>query len=125
MPSKRFFAALATILAVLVVPSIAGDVEIVDARAVPTGGGAYTFHVTLEHGDTGWDHYADRWDVMTPDGAKLGERVLLHPHETEQPFTRSQSGIVVPEGLTSVIIRAHDTVHGLSPQEYLLDLPVR
>jgi len=105
--------------------ALAGDVKIVDARADPGSGGAYTFHVTLEHGDTGWDHYADRWDVMTPSGDKLGERVLLHPHENEQPFTRSASGIVVPAGLKTVIIRAHDTVHGLSPQEFELALPDR
>ena len=28
--------------------------------------GSYRFDVTVAHGDEGWDHYADAWDV---DGA--------------------------------------------------------
>ena len=66
--------------------------------------------------DAGWEHYADRWDVVSPDGEVLASRVLLHPHENEQPFTRSLGGVAVPEGVTRVIIRAHDNVHGLGGQ---------
>ena len=99
----------------------AGEVEIVSAKATGSAG-TWTFAVTLRHDDTGWDHYADLWQVFTPDGEFLGERVLLHPHVDEQPFTRSQSGITIPEGVSQVIIRARDTVHGVSPQEYKLNL---
>jgi hypothetical protein len=49
--------------------------------------------------DAGWEHYADRWQVLDAGGTVLGERVLLHPHDTEQPFTRSQSGIEIPAGI--------------------------
>ncbi len=99
----------------------AGEVEIVSAKATGSAG-TWTFAVTLRHDDTGWDHYADLWQISTPDGELLGERVLLHPHVDEQPFTRSQSGITIPEGVSQVIIRARDTVHGVSPQEYKLNL---
>ncbi|MEC9468344.1 MAG: hypothetical protein VYE69_16035 [Pseudomonadota bacterium] len=99
----------------------AGEVEIVSAKATGSAG-TWTFAVTLRHDDTGWDHYADLWQIFTPDGELLGERVLLHPHVDEQPFTRSQSGIAIPEGVSQVIIRARDTVHGISPQEYKLNL---
>ena len=54
--------------------------------------------VTLSHPDTGWDHYADGWEVLDAAGNSLGLRTLLHPHVTEQPFTRSLSGVTVPEG---------------------------
>ena len=101
----------------------AGEVAIEAARAVPESGGGYTFHVTLAHGDTGWDHYADRWEVLAPDGAVLGTRVLLHPHETEQPFTRSLTGVAVPDGVAVVTIRAHDKVHGDGQQLFELTLP--
>ena len=100
----------------------AGDVEIVDATA-RSSGNTWTFSVTLRHDDTGWDHYADLWQVYSPDGELLGERVLLHPHENEQPFTRSLSGVEVPDGVQEVIIRARDNVHGVSPQEFRLELP--
>jgi len=103
-------------------PASAGDVEIVEAMARKSGDN-WTFSVTLKHGDTGWDHYADLWQVYAPDGTLLGERVLLHPHVEEQPFTRSLSGVVVPDDLDEVVIRARDSVHGVSPQEYRLKLP--
>lgn len=62
--------------------------------------------VTLSHPDTGWDHYADGWRVELADGTILATRPLAHPHVTEQPFTRSVSGVVFPDGVTTVFIRA-------------------
>jgi hypothetical protein len=98
-------------------------------RAVLEQGGTWTFHVTVEHPDTGWEDYADGWDVLTPAGEVLRPdrssqftRLLLHPHENEQPFTRSQSGIVIPEGVTQVRVRAHDIVDGYGGHEVLVDL---
>jgi len=103
----------------------AGQVEIVDAQANASGGDLYSFSVTLRHADTGWDHYANEWDIRAPDGTVLGTRVLVHPHVNEQPFTRSLSGVSIPKDLKSVVVRAKDNVHGLSPQEYILSLPER
>jgi len=76
----------------------------------------------MRHADAGWDHYADKWQVIGPDGTVLGERVLAHPHDTEQPFTRSQSGITLPEDVRTVSIRAHDKVHGWGGAELVVDL---
>jgi len=121
--ARRLLTVLALGLPFALVPAaFAGDVEIVDASARQSGT-TWTFSVTLRHGDTGWDHYADLWQVQAPDGTVLGERVLLHPHENEQPFTRSLSGVEIPEELGEVIIRARDSVHGISPQQYRLSLP--
>jgi hypothetical protein len=88
----------------------AGDVQIVsvDSR---NSGSSWTFDVTLEHGDTGWDHYADGWGVYAPDGTELGYRVLAHPHVNEQPFRRSLSGVVIPEDITEVIIKTSVNSH--------------
>ena len=112
---------LATALALLAAPALSGEAEIVDAKAVQIGQ-TWTFSVTLAHGDTGWDHYADAWRVIGPDGAMLGERVLLHPHVNEQPFTRSLSGVLVPEGVTEVVIEAKDSVHGWGAQRFAVGL---
>lgn len=103
--------------------ALAGQVTVVEVEAVPTGASTYRFDVTLAHGDTGWDHYADRWDVLAPDGTVLGSRVLYHPHVNEQPFTRSLSGVRVPAGLRQVRVRAHDSVHGDSETLYPVELP--
>lgn len=122
MLGKRVISIAAIISALVSGASVAGDVEIVDATA-KEGAGGWTFSVTLKHGDTGWDHYADLWEVYTPEGELLGKRVLAHPHVNEQPFTRSLSGVQIPDDITSVIIRARDSVHGVSPQEFRLELP--
>jgi hypothetical protein len=101
--------------------SLADEVRIVDVRVECAG--SCTFAVTLEHEDQGWNHYADQWDVMTLDDSLLGSRVLHHPHDNEQPFTRSLSGVSIPAGVSQVKIRARDSVHGYSSQEFLVDLP--
>ena len=88
--------------------------EIVGAKATPTGA-VWRVEVTLSHPDTGWEHYADKWVVLTPDGQVLGERVLLHPHEDEQPFTRSLGGVAIPPGTDEVLVQAEDSVHGPGP----------
>ncbi|WP_226779669.1 hypothetical protein [Oceaniglobus trochenteri] len=96
------------------------QVEGVTARATDAG---WTFSVTLRHGDTGWDDYADGWRVELADGTVAGERPLAHPHETEQPFTRSQSGIRLPEGTDRVFIRARTSVEGWADEATPFDLP--
>lgn len=52
----------------------------------------------------------------------LATRVLAHPHEHEQPFTRSLSGIVLPASLTGVVVRAHDSLHGFGGAELSVPL---
>jgi hypothetical protein len=100
----------------------AGEADVLAVEAVPEGAGAWRFSVTLRHDDTGWDHYADKWDVVAPDGRVLGTRVLLHPHETEQPFTRALGGVAVPEGIDAVRLRGHDNVHGYGGREMTVPL---
>ncbi|MEL6297237.1 MAG: hypothetical protein AAFQ45_01575 [Pseudomonadota bacterium] len=104
-------------------PTAAGEVDVLDAKAEKTDEGIYRFTVTLKHADTGWDHYADRWDVVAPDGTVLGRRKLFHPHVDEQPFTRSLGNVRIPDGVTEVTIRGHDSVHGLGGKEMTIKLP--
>jgi hypothetical protein len=104
------FATLASLL-VPALPALAGEADVVKAEAVCKGN-VCTFHVTVRHDDEGWDHYADRWEVVDPDGEVLGTRELAHPHVDEQPFTRSLKGVEIPEDVFGVTLRAHDSVHG-------------
>ncbi len=106
----------------LAAPASAGEADVVDARARRTADGSWRFEVTVRHADTGWEHYADEWEVLAPDGTLLGERVLLHPHVEEQPFTRALSGVEIPPGVNRVRIRAHDSVHGYGGRELVLEL---
>ncbi len=104
------------------------NADVLFVRAVQAADSSWTFHVTVAHPDTGWEDYADGWDVVLPDGTVAKPdpdspftRLLLHPHETEQPFTRSQSGIIIPAGISTVRVRAHDLVDGFGGQEVVLD----
>ena len=99
----------------------AGQVEIVHAR-FQQAGDAWQVSVTLRHGDTGWEHYADGWRVVDTQGQVLGTRTLYHPHVDEQPFTRSQSGIYIPGDLEQVIVRAGCNVHGFGGKEMVIEL---
>ena len=103
--------------------AIAGEADVVDVRVFSEGGGSYRFDVTLRHGDTGWDHYADAWEVIAPDGKLLGKRVLFHPHVNEQPFTRTLGGVPIPADIRKVTLRAHDSVHGTGGKTIDVDLP--
>jgi hypothetical protein len=96
--------------------------QVVDVKTTQSGG-TWRFDVSILHPDTGWDHYADGWEVIDSDGNQLGLRVLAHPHENEQPFTRSQSGIIIPEGVTEVYIRTSDNVDGWFDERTPVTLP--
>ncbi len=96
-------------------PAFADSPVIEHVTARPSGDG-WRFDVTLSHPDTGWDHYADGWRVLDMQGNELGMRVLHHPHVTEQPFTRSLSGVQIPQGTTQVQIQARCNVDGWSAQ---------
>ena len=108
-------------LSIFSLPTQAGDVVIVKVELRNnTGGDNWTFHVTLKHADSGWNHYADAWRIVTEDGTVLGKRVLFHPHENEQPFTRSLSDVKLG-GNAIIYVEAHDKVHGWSKDKVKID----
>lgn len=94
-------------------------IENVEARA---SGGTWSFSVTLSHGDTGWDDYADGWRVVSADGTELGLRTLFHPHVEEQPFTRSLSGVEIPAEMDEVYIEARTNTDGWGAVRYPVSL---
>ena len=106
---------------IISIPLQAGDVEIKFVELVSSGN-TWRANVTLEHGDTGWSHYADAWRLLDKDGNVLGTRVLYHPHEHEQPFTRSLGNIRIPDGMSVIFAEARDKKHGWSPQKVRVDL---
>ena len=119
---KKYISGLFLILLASVSSTVlAGQAEIIDVR-VSNNQDSFRFDVTLKHDDTGWDHYADGWEVISPAGDVLGKRVLAHPHVNEQPFTRSLSGVRIPQGFNTVSIRAHDSVHGYNEKMFVVDL---
>jgi pyruvate-formate lyase-activating enzyme len=102
---------LFTSLFIITTAAYAGEADVIKVDVKRTGDDTYFFKVTVRHEDEGWDHYANKWDVVAPDGTILGTRTLYHPHVDEQPFTRSLSDVKISESITEVTIRAHDSVH--------------
>lgn len=90
--------------------SLAGESDVVAVKA-DCRNTTCDFAVTVRHDDTGWEHYADHWRILTPDGVELGRRVLAHPHENEQPFTRQLRGVEIGLDITEVIVESHDSEH--------------
>ncbi|ETX15824.1 hypothetical protein OCH239_11610 [Roseivivax halodurans JCM 10272] len=106
---KRF---LLAVVPVLMATSLhAGEPEVKDMTADKTGM-SWRISVTIAHPDEGWDHYADAWRIEDAEGRVLGTRELLHPHVEEQPFTRSLSSVMIPDGAREIFVRAHCTLHG-------------
>ena len=101
----------------------AGEADVVDVSVKQSGKNTYSFSVTVRHADEGWDHYANKWDVVAPDGTVLGTRVLYHPHVDEQPFTRSLSGVNIPDTVDTVTVRAHDSVHEYGGKTLKIEVP--
>ena len=108
-----------------------GNADVTYVRAERAVDGSWTFYITVQHPDTGWEDYADGWDIVLPDGEIIKPdpdseftRTLLHPHIDEQPFTRSQSKIKIPPGVTTIRVRAHDLVDGFGGEEIVVDIKI-
>lgn len=104
-------------------PAAADPPVILDVVATPEGDGRWRFSVTIAHPDTGWEHHADGWEVVAPDGTQLGFRELFHPHVEEQPFTRSLGGVRIPSDISEVTVRARDNVDGWGGDPVTVLLP--
>jgi hypothetical protein len=48
---------------------------------------------------------------------------LTHDHATEQPFTRTQAGLEIPDGIASVTVEGHDLDNGYGGATQTVDVP--
>lgn len=104
-------------------PAFGGPADVIDVQVDCNAERICDFAVTVRHDDDGWEHYANRWEILSPDGDVIGVRELLHPHDNEQPFTRALSGIQIPDGIHSVLIRAVDSRHGGGGKTKIIEIP--
>ncbi len=102
--------------------SFSNEADVLYAKATCTKERICSFAVTIKHNDEGWRHYANGYEILTLSKKQIAKRVLHHPHVKEQPFTRSISNVKIPKNVNSVIIRAHDIVHGTGGKEVVLKL---
>ena len=58
------FLSLCFIFSIFTLEVIAGQVDVVDVNITKKGQHQYHFDVTLQHEDAGWEHYANRWEIL-------------------------------------------------------------
>jgi hypothetical protein len=86
--------------------------DVVDVAAERLDDGTWTFRVTISSPYDTPERYADGWRVVGPEGTVYGEHRLTHDHANEQPFTRTQRGVTIPDDVTEVTIEARDQRYG-------------
>ncbi len=97
--------------------------DIVQASLVPREDGTYDVEVTVSSPYDTPQRYADGWRVLAPDGEVLGSHTLLHDHANEQPFTRTQRGLAVPDGVAEVTIEGRDLEYGYGGGTVVVAVP--
>ena len=97
------------------------DVIAVELR--PTGERLFDVAVTISSPYDTPERYADGWRVLDPDGNVLGTHTLMHDHANEQPFTRTQRGLLIPAGITQVTVEGRDQANGFGGGTITVDVP--
>lgn len=99
--------------------------DVLSAQVRARGSDRFDFDVTISSPYDTPQRYADAFRVSSRDGRVFGERVLLHDHADEQPFTRDLHGVTIPPGIRSVVIQARDRTHGYGGRSIDVPLPGR
>lgn len=71
------------------------------------------------------ERYADAFRALSEDGTVLGVRELAHDHANEQPFTRSLTGLEIPDDVTRITVEGRDLAHGWGGATVELEVPGR
>ncbi|MCW5745227.1 MAG: hypothetical protein KIT36_03395 [Alphaproteobacteria bacterium] len=131
---RRTMVAVATLALGLVTamawarPGSAADQKYPDVVAVkvqPRGDNRFDFDVTVSSPYDTPQRYADAFRVVGADGTVYGERLLLHDHAGEQPFTRDLYGVRIPPGIRVVVVQARDRQYGYGGKTVQTNLPGR
>jgi hypothetical protein len=96
--------------------------DVIDVEVTSSPDGTWAFAVTIRSPYDSPDRYADAWRVLGPDGEEYGRRILTHDHAGEQPFTRSVSGVEIPDAVTEVTVQGRDLLSGWGGATVLVDL---
>jgi hypothetical protein len=99
--------------------------DVVDVKVQARANNRFDFDVTLSSLYDTPQRYADAFRVTGPKGEAYGERVLLHDHQTEQPFTRDLYGVQIPAGVRLVTVQGRDQKYGYGGKTMQVALPGR
>lgn len=99
--------------------------DVVAAKVRAGGTDTFNFDVTVSSPYDTPQRYADAFRVRGSDGTVYGERILLHDHAGEQPFTRDLYGVRIPRSVREVTVQARDQRHGYGGKTVTVKLPGR
>ena len=131
MRTNSLVASLLLVLAIIAPGKLAAQsdpMEFPDVKAVqilPQANNTFDFAVTITSPYDTAQKYADGFRVTGADGSVFGEFKLTHDHATEQPFTRTLTGIAIPASVREVIVPARDQKNGYGGNFVKLALPGR
>ena len=97
--------------------------EVIGVQLVSSGDRVYDVVVSISSPYDSPERYADGWRVLDPEGNVLGTHTLMHDHASEQPFTRTQPGLEIPEGITSITVEGRDQANGYGGGTLSIDIP--
>lgn len=128
-----FFAVIAALGGALVSsgPALAAESsaqqypDVVAVAVRPRSADTFDFDVTVSSPYDTAQRYADAFRVMDEKGQTFGERILLHDHATEQPFTRDLHGVRIAPDIKKVIVQARDKKNGYGGKRVEVGLPGR
>lgn len=85
--------------------------DVLEAELEPSGD-TWNLDVTISSPYDSPERYADGWRVLAPNGTVLGTHELMHDHANEQPFTRTQTGLEIPEDVEEITVEGRDLENG-------------
>lgn len=99
--------------------------DVIGVKVTPRGANRFDFDVTISSRYDTPRRYADAFRVMDANGKVYGERILLHDHADEQPFTRDLHGVAIPPGVGKVVVQGRDKQFGYGGKTVEAALPGR
>lgn len=98
--------------------------DVIAAELEPAGD-AWRLDATLSSPYDTPERYADAFRAVSEDGTVLGVRELAHDHANEQPFTRSLTGLEIPDEVERITVEGRDLAHGWGGDTVELEVPSR
>jgi hypothetical protein len=99
--------------------------DVLAVKVRPSRANTFDFDATISSPYDTPQRYADAFRVIGKDGTVYGERILLHDHASEQPFTRDLYGVAIPPGVRTVIVQGRDKKYGYGGKTVEVGLPGR
>jgi hypothetical protein len=99
--------------------------DIVSVKVRAAGPITFDFDVTVSSPYDTPGRYADGFRVVLLNGEVLGERKLLHDHQSEQPFTRDLHAVKIPSSIKIVVVQGRDQKYGYGGKSVQVQLPGR